>query len=116
VRAVEVLEQIGSPEAQRRVVKHLDDLQDKVDALKGLQAQAGTELDALLPAVLDKAFKGNLTSAIQPDAARRVLNLGSPVQLAAGAPSNLLIENPCKPCGINPGARTVRRGERLRFQ
>lgn len=29
-----------------------------VDALKRLQAQAATELDALLPALLDRAFKG----------------------------------------------------------
>ena len=34
--------------------------QDKVDALKHLQAETAAELDALLPAVLDKAFKGEL--------------------------------------------------------
>jgi len=31
-----------------------------VDALKKLQAQTAAELDALLPALLDKAFKGEL--------------------------------------------------------
>jgi hypothetical protein len=29
-----------------------------VDALKGLQAETTAELNALLPAILDKAFKG----------------------------------------------------------
>jgi hypothetical protein len=32
----------------------------EVDALKRLQAETAAELDALLPAVLDKAFKGEL--------------------------------------------------------
>jgi len=45
---------------QRRIVAYLDDLQAKVDALKALQAQTAAELDALLPSVLDKAFKGEL--------------------------------------------------------
>jgi type I restriction enzyme S subunit len=36
------------------------DVQNKVDALKQLQAKTATELDTLLPAVLDKAFKGEL--------------------------------------------------------
>lgn len=45
---------------QRRIVAHLDALQAKVDALKALQQQTATELDALLPAILDRAFKGEL--------------------------------------------------------
>ena len=45
---------------QRRIVAELDALQAEVDALKRLQAETATELDALLPAVLDKAFKGEL--------------------------------------------------------
>jgi type I restriction enzyme S subunit len=32
----------------------------KVDALKRLQAETATEIDALLPSILDKAFKGEL--------------------------------------------------------
>jgi type I restriction enzyme, S subunit len=32
----------------------------EVDALKRLQAETAAELDALLPAILDKAFKGEL--------------------------------------------------------
>jgi type I restriction enzyme, S subunit len=47
-------------EEQRRIVAYLDHLQAKVDALKQLQAETATELDALLPAVLDRAFKGEL--------------------------------------------------------
>ena len=45
---------------QRRIVAYLDDLQAKVDALKAQQAQSTAELDALLPSILDKAFKGEL--------------------------------------------------------
>jgi type I restriction enzyme S subunit len=45
---------------QRRVVAELDALQAKVDALKRLQAETAAELDALLPSILDKAFKGEL--------------------------------------------------------
>ena len=45
---------------QRSIMAYLDNLQDKVDALKGLQAATAGELDALLPSVLDKAFKGEL--------------------------------------------------------
>ena len=50
---------LSQPE-QRRIVAHLDSLQAKVDALKRLQAQTATELDALLPSILDKAFRGEL--------------------------------------------------------
>ena len=32
----------------------------KVNALRELQSQTGEELDALLPSVLDRAFKGEL--------------------------------------------------------
>jgi type I restriction enzyme S subunit len=45
---------------QRRIVSELDALQAEVDALKRLQAETATELDALLPSILDKAFKGEL--------------------------------------------------------
>lgn len=45
---------------QRRIVAYLDELQAKVDRLKALQAQTAAELDALLPSILDKAFKGEL--------------------------------------------------------
>jgi hypothetical protein len=45
---------------QRRIVAELDALQAEVDALKRQQAATAAELDALLPAILDKAFKGEL--------------------------------------------------------
>jgi type I restriction enzyme S subunit len=45
---------------QRRIVAALDALQAEVDALKRLQAETAAELDALLPSILDKAFKGKL--------------------------------------------------------
>jgi type I restriction enzyme S subunit len=45
---------------QRRIVEHLDALQAKVDALKAMQSQTAAELDALLPSILDRAFKGEL--------------------------------------------------------
>ena len=45
---------------QRRTVAYLDGLQAKVDRLKALQAQTRAELAALLPSILDRAFKGEL--------------------------------------------------------
>jgi len=45
---------------QRRIVAYLDNLQAKVDSLKRMQAETAAELDAVLPSVLDKAFKGDL--------------------------------------------------------
>ena len=45
---------------QRRVVAELDALQAEVDALKRHQRDTAAELDALLPAILDRAFRGEL--------------------------------------------------------
>ena len=45
---------------QRRIAAELDSLQAEVDGLKQLQAETSAELDALLPAILDRAFKGEL--------------------------------------------------------
>ena len=45
---------------QRRIVAELDALQAEVDALKRLQAETATELEALLPTILDRAFSGML--------------------------------------------------------
>jgi type I restriction enzyme S subunit len=45
---------------QRRIVAELGALQAEVDALKRLQAETAAELDALLPAILDRVFKGEL--------------------------------------------------------
>jgi type I restriction enzyme, S subunit len=45
---------------QRRIVAYLDGLQAKVNALRELQSASGDELSALMPSILDKAFKGQL--------------------------------------------------------
>lgn len=45
---------------QRRIVAELDALQAEVDALKRHQRETAAELDALLPAILDRAFHGEL--------------------------------------------------------
>jgi type I restriction enzyme, S subunit len=45
---------------QRRIVADLDALHAEVDRLRLLQAETAAELDALLPALLDRAFKGEL--------------------------------------------------------
>jgi type I restriction enzyme, S subunit len=52
---------------QRRIVAYLDGLypdghlrQAKVNALRELQSASGEELSALMPSVLDRAFKGEL--------------------------------------------------------
>lgn len=49
---------------QRRIVAELDALRTKVDALKTVQAARRAELDALLPAILDRAFGGALQPAL----------------------------------------------------
>jgi type I restriction enzyme S subunit len=45
---------------QQRIVGTLNELQSHTDALKQVQAATAAELDALLPSILDKAFKGEL--------------------------------------------------------
>jgi type I restriction enzyme S subunit len=45
---------------QRHIVADLDGSQAKLNALKELQVKGGEELSALMPSILDKAFKGEL--------------------------------------------------------
>ena len=45
---------------QRRIVEYLDGLTDKLEVLSRLQVNTTTELEALIPSILDKAFKGEL--------------------------------------------------------
>lgn len=59
-RMSEILFPLPSLDEQRRIVAELDALQAKVDAVKRLQAETAAELGALLPALLDRAFKGDL--------------------------------------------------------
>lgn len=60
-RLRQLLVPLPPPSEQRRIVAELDELQAEVDRLKALQAQTAAEIDALLPAILDRAFKGELT-------------------------------------------------------
>ena len=45
---------------QRRIVAYLDSVQAQLASLRELQSATGEELSALLPSVLDRAFKGEL--------------------------------------------------------
>jgi type I restriction enzyme, S subunit len=45
---------------QREIIEKLDALQAKVDAMKALQEGTAVELEAIFPAILDRAFKGEL--------------------------------------------------------
>lgn len=45
---------------QSRIVAELDALQTQVDSLQDLQTETSAELDALMPSILDKAFRGEL--------------------------------------------------------
>ena len=45
---------------QRTLVSELDALQSRVNTVKALQTETAAELNAMLPAILDKAFKGEL--------------------------------------------------------
>jgi type I restriction enzyme S subunit len=51
---------VPSLSEQRRIVAELDALQAQMDALKKLQVETAAQLDALLPSILDQAFKGEL--------------------------------------------------------
>ena len=59
-RVKQMLIPLPSPADQRRIVAELDGLRAEIDALKRLQTETAAELNALLPAILDKAFKGEL--------------------------------------------------------
>jgi len=45
---------------QRQIVAYLNSIQARLAAVRRLQSDTGEELDALLPSVLDRAFKGEL--------------------------------------------------------
>jgi type I restriction enzyme, S subunit len=45
---------------QRCIVAYLDGLQAKINVVQELQSASGEELSALMPSILDKAFKGEL--------------------------------------------------------
>jgi len=45
---------------QRRIVAHLEALQTEVDELRRLQMETASELEAMMPSILDRAFKGEI--------------------------------------------------------
>jgi len=45
---------------QVKIVSEYNTLQTEVDTLKHLQAETAAELDAMMPAILDRAFRGEL--------------------------------------------------------
>jgi type I restriction enzyme S subunit len=47
-------------EHQRRIVGYVDDLRTKANKLREEQGRTAAELDAMLPAILDRAFSGEL--------------------------------------------------------
>ena len=49
-----------SLDEQQRIVAYLDSVQARLASLRELQSQTQEELDALLPSMLDRAFKGDL--------------------------------------------------------
>jgi type I restriction enzyme S subunit len=57
---LEALAKIEVPVPRIERQHWFDELQEKVSALKRLQTETAAELDALLPAILDRAFKGEL--------------------------------------------------------
>lgn len=44
----------------RHIVAYLDNVQARLASLRQLQSATGEELSALLPSVLDRAFRGEL--------------------------------------------------------
>jgi type I restriction enzyme S subunit len=58
IREIEI--PIPPLDEQRRIVAYLDSVQARLASLRELQSAAGEELDALLPSVLDRAFRGEL--------------------------------------------------------
>jgi len=51
---------IAPPEEQLRIIAYLNDFQSKIDELRRVQSETQKELDALIPSILEKAFKGDL--------------------------------------------------------
>jgi type I restriction enzyme S subunit len=60
-----IVQQIPFPasltfDEQNTIVRRIDALRATTDAVAAIQAETSVELDAMLPAILDKAFKGDL--------------------------------------------------------
>jgi type I restriction enzyme, S subunit len=57
---VTMIKRSDNRDAKHCIVAYLDSLQAKVNVLRELQSASGEELSALMPSVLDRAFKGEL--------------------------------------------------------
>ena len=51
---------VPSLEEQSRIVSELDGIRSRAEAIKRIQCETAAELDAILPAILDNAFRGEL--------------------------------------------------------
>jgi type I restriction enzyme S subunit len=51
---------IPSLEEQKRIVQYLNEISKNIESLKLLQHKTEEELEKLVPAILDRAFKGEL--------------------------------------------------------
>ena len=51
---------LPSTEKQTQIVQELEGFQAAVDAVKRMQGETATALDAFMPSILDKAFRGEL--------------------------------------------------------
>jgi type I restriction enzyme, S subunit len=60
MRIISAEENLRITAEQRRIVAYLDSVQARLASLRELQSATGEELSALLPSVLDRAFKGEL--------------------------------------------------------
>ena len=61
IKDLRVVQVVVPPlDKQQQIVTYLNDLQAHIDELEVLQEQTEEELNALLPSLLDKAFKGEL--------------------------------------------------------
>jgi type I restriction enzyme S subunit len=61
---------------QRRIVAELGALKAEVDALKRLQAETAAELDAMLPSILDRAFREQLVVSDIPGSGKAITTIG----------------------------------------
>jgi type I restriction enzyme S subunit len=59
-RLKQVLLPIPALVTQQQIITHLDEIQGKTNVLDILQAETSAELDALMPSILDRAFRGEL--------------------------------------------------------
>ena len=57
---VQLLMSTMNSEFMKHIMEYLDSVQARLASLRELQSETQEELDALLPSVLDRAFKGEI--------------------------------------------------------